>query len=448
MRPRIKVIYFTRADLGVTDSGGSLVSRNHLRRMATDPRLDVTFCCPGRIVSENLMEKFAASIGVPFHFIPFQEDPPPVQTQWPFTFELEALSQPHVDGAVLKIVDKIKPDVVAVDYLFSALYVRSLFSIPIRRIVITLNRETEFYKSFRKVAGVPPDPSEDRVAAFEHLIYGASNFVVVMSAADTPSGVSQKTRIIAPLFDHSHSQWSYTGNNKVLFIGNVAHYPNFEAVNWLAARLAPILESIGSKAQIRAIGTLPEQAPPVWKRANLTFLGRGDSSLVANELVDADLFIAPIANNFGSKIKLLDCLSHGTPFIATNEAMSGLPFLDEIPRIRLDQPRHAAEMIEALLSDKASLTSLSHRNTQQLSAALKAQERAWGDLFEQVMSCELPPSIALPLSREYGIGLHMSPPRSVGCDPIDQSTWGNVRRNEPCPCGSNKKYKHCHGRLS
>lgn len=30
-------------------------------------------------------------------------------------------------------------------------------------------------------------------------------------------------------------------------------------------------------------------------------------------------------------------------------------------------------------------------------------------------------------------------------DPKDQSSWGKVARNEPCPCGSGKKYKHCHG---
>lgn len=30
-------------------------------------------------------------------------------------------------------------------------------------------------------------------------------------------------------------------------------------------------------------------------------------------------------------------------------------------------------------------------------------------------------------------------------DPEDQSTWGKVGRNEACPCGSGKKYKHCHG---
>lgn len=34
-----------------------------------------------------------------------------------------------------------------------------------------------------------------------------------------------------------------------------------------------------------------------------------------------------------------------------------------------------------------------------------------------------------------------------GFDENDQSTWGNPGRNEPCPCGSGKKFKHCHGRL-
>ncbi len=34
-----------------------------------------------------------------------------------------------------------------------------------------------------------------------------------------------------------------------------------------------------------------------------------------------------------------------------------------------------------------------------------------------------------------------------GFDESDQSTWGNPGRNEPCPCGSGKKFKHCHGRL-
>lgn len=30
----------------------------------------------------------------------------------------------------------------------------------------------------------------------------------------------------------------------------------------------------------------------------------------------------------------------------------------------------------------------------------------------------------------------------------DPSTWGNPSRNDLCPCGSGKKFKHCHGRLT
>ncbi len=33
-------------------------------------------------------------------------------------------------------------------------------------------------------------------------------------------------------------------------------------------------------------------------------------------------------------------------------------------------------------------------------------------------------------------------------DPNDPNTWGRVPRNAQCPCGSGKKYKHCHGKTA
>jgi preprotein translocase subunit SecA len=35
--------------------------------------------------------------------------------------------------------------------------------------------------------------------------------------------------------------------------------------------------------------------------------------------------------------------------------------------------------------------------------------------------------------------------RPVALNPNDPSTWGKVPRNAPCPCGSGKKFKQCHG---
>jgi len=40
------------------------------------------------------------------------------------------------------------------------------------------------------------------------------------------------------------------------------------------------------------------------------------------------------------------------------------------------------------------------------------------------------------------------PASAVVFDENDESTWGNPGRNDPCPCGSGKKFKHCHGRVA
>ena len=36
----------------------------------------------------------------------------------------------------------------------------------------------------------------------------------------------------------------------------------------------------------------------------------------------------------------------------------------------------------------------------------------------------------------------------IAFDPADPTTWRDIARNAPCPCGSGKKFKHCHGRVT
>ncbi|CAH1650581.1 protein translocation ATPase [Hyphomicrobiales bacterium] len=78
-------------------------------------------------------------------------------------------------------------------------------------------------------------------------------------------------------------------------------------------------------------------------------------------------------------------------------------------------------------------------------------------MFSPPPEAELPPMEAHhlnPFSGEeemsgYGDTLVASRPQAeaVAVDPADPSTWGKVGRNDPCPCGSGKKFKHCHGRF-
>jgi preprotein translocase subunit SecA len=44
-------------------------------------------------------------------------------------------------------------------------------------------------------------------------------------------------------------------------------------------------------------------------------------------------------------------------------------------------------------------------------------------------------------------GFRVRREENVAVDPNDPRTWGKVQRNAPCPCGSGRKFKHCHGAL-
>jgi preprotein translocase subunit SecA len=57
---------------------------------------------------------------------------------------------------------------------------------------------------------------------------------------------------------------------------------------------------------------------------------------------------------------------------------------------------------------------------------------------------------------EAGAGARQVPPprpqrsrqAASQIDPKNPATWGKVPRNAPCPCGTGRKYKHCHGKLN
>ncbi len=69
--------------------------------------------------------------------------------------------------------------------------------------------------------------------------------------------------------------------------------------------------------------------------------------------------------------------------------------------------------------------------------------------FQQPPSPDGDPSLAGPGPAPAGLDV-MEAPRvttTQAVDPNDPSTWGKVPRNAPCPCGSGKKYKHCHGKF-
>lgn len=74
------------------------------------------------------------------------------------------------------------------------------------------------------------------------------------------------------------------------------------------------------------------------------------------------------------------------------------------------------------------------------------------ELVQEAPSEPQPPSImqahhidATTGEDEFSMGGFQQVAAPENRDPSNPQSWGRVGRNEPCPCGSGKKYKHCHG---
>ncbi|WP_421702208.1 preprotein translocase subunit SecA [Aliiroseovarius sp.] len=79
--------------------------------------------------------------------------------------------------------------------------------------------------------------------------------------------------------------------------------------------------------------------------------------------------------------------------------------------------------------------------TQQLAQVRPMSEEEQRALMEQFMKQQAAQAAAAapaPVEEPAGEAI-------PGFDENDPSTWGNPGRNDPCPCGSGKKFKHCHG---
>jgi preprotein translocase subunit SecA len=83
----------------------------------------------------------------------------------------------------------------------------------------------------------------------------------------------------------------------------------------------------------------------------------------------------------------------------------------------------------------------------------KLREQVTSQLMRVEVRFEEPPADAAPalgqLPRPDQQAM-LAPAEAVAPtrrDPNDPATWGRVGRNEPCPCGSGRKFKHCHGQV-
>lgn len=84
--------------------------------------------------------------------------------------------------------------------------------------------------------------------------------------------------------------------------------------------------------------------------------------------------------------------------------------------------------------------------TQHLSKVRPLTEEEQNAMLQQMMAQQQAVQQAQQAALQQAETKRAAAAEGIAFDENDRGTWGNPGRNDPCPCGSGKKFKHCHGR--
>ncbi|MBC6404629.1 MAG: preprotein translocase subunit SecA [Rhodospirillales bacterium] len=168
--------------------------------------------------------------------------------------------------------------------------------------------------------------------------------------------------------------------------------------------------------------------------------------------LEKEVLLAVIDKQWKDHLLSLDHLRHGISLRA---------YAQRDPL--LEYKREAFELFEAMLAEArqevTQILSLIEIQTQQpvpeevnAGAVLREMHETRGDPALVGAGAGVTPSLkSAPTpardSRPQRAPVRTAAPAGTALDPNDPGTWGKVARNAPCPCGSGKKYKHCHGKI-
>ena len=137
---------------------------------------------------------------------------------------------------------------------------------------------------------------------------------------------------------------------RVQFTGTKDWYPNREAVRFILSEIWPMLLEDKRKRSVTILGRNPTRALlEASKDSAIHAPGFVDD--VRPYLDDAGIYICPIRDGGGTRLKILDALTMALPLVATELAVEGLDIVDEVHYLRAETAAEFVSQIKRLEND-------------------------------------------------------------------------------------------------
>lgn len=136
----------------------------------------------------------------------------------------------------------------------------------------------------------------------------------------------------------------------VLFVGFFRHEPNVEAVRYFCRTVLPLVHRARPAVRFRIVGAYPPEV--VRRLAELPGVEvTGQVDEIAPCYRAAAVFVAPVLQGSGTRLKILEAMASGCPVVSTTIGAEGLGATDGRELLLADSPEAMASAIERILSD-------------------------------------------------------------------------------------------------
>lgn len=147
---------------------------------------------------------------------------------------------------------------------------------------------------------------------------------------------------------------------RVLFLGNYEYPPNVDAVTWLLDEIMPLVWQHHTAARCTIAGYgMPLEWAQRWPDTRIEWAGFVED--LAGLQARSSLFVAPLRDGGGSKLKVLEAMAGGLPLVSTRQGVSGLELGDGQQYLHADDAAGLAGAIGYLLEHPAMAASLAEQ---------------------------------------------------------------------------------------
>jgi glycosyltransferase involved in cell wall biosynthesis len=145
-------------------------------------------------------------------------------------------------------------------------------------------------------------------------------------------------------------QWAPAGDATLLYTGALTYRPNLEAVEFLVQDVLRVIEPEHPGLRLIVTGAVPEPRPQIANSPLVKLTGRAPS--LDSFYRESRLFVLPLQAGTGTRVKLLEAMSHGMPIVSTRKGAEGLPVVDGEHLLLADSADDFVSAILLLLEDR------------------------------------------------------------------------------------------------